>query len=422
VRARGPAIVSLALGIAGCQTDVVCDPAGVHCGQPGIESTFANEDPFAHEVAGRVRLGTEPAAGVLVRIDASPGYASATGWTAGPDANVVTNDYGFYRFTNAPLLYDLTMRQGLDVFVMRNLAQRYVEPPFGDDAAPRAFTAHVDVVVDPPIAPGHVVAFLVSGDEAVAAAGTLASGADVLVRGFSRAITLHVVAFDPARTLAAPSAYGKVDVRVQALGGAAARVALAPVADVVELIVRPSLPPGFVDAGSDLSVDFGVRTSARHVTPITPGSTVVLKPIPGARYLMRTRARAVAGGATSDSGLFVVDTTQPSVTPTLPAPPVLVSPSAGGMASDGLSAAGEGVLEHVLVPADPRAPTVRIVTREGLARLPDLSGVGLGRPTGKQAWSVRAFPGVAFEDGLSGPDARVAQPNATSEPRAIVLP
>ena len=404
--------------LAGCEHDEVC--SGTYCGAPGIDSRFQPQDEYAREVAGRVRLGTELARGAIVHIDVAPGLADDARWNGGDLATVTTNDFGLYRFTNAPLFYDLTIRSGLDVLVMRDLGQRYVEPPLDAQGAAPAFTAHVDLVADPPPADGQKVAFFVSGDDAVDVSGRIASGLDVLVRGFSSPITLHVVAYDAQRSLTAAIAYGKVDVRVQANAPTPAHVTLAPITTFAQFVVAPKADPGVVETGSELAMDFGVRTSARPITTVGPGRQVVLAAVPGARYLMRTHG--ANGAALSDSGLYAVDTTQSRIVPTLPAPPTLEAPSPGALADPALVASGSGVLEHVLVPDDRNAPTLHIVTRERAVVVPDLSHVGLAKPTGKHTWTVRSWPSLKTEDEVSGADVRTTIPSALSEPRAVVLP
>jgi hypothetical protein len=415
-------LVLAALTLSACEHDEVCN--GAQCGRPGIESTFQTEDQFWREIAGRVRADTELVPSAIVHVDSEPGLGTDAQWTAGDAATITTNDFGFYRLTNAPLLYALTVRSGNDVLVMHDLTQRYFEPPLDATLAPRVFTAHVDVVADPPPPEGQSAAFFVSGTSAFDVHGSLAAGVDVRARSFSDPITLYVVTFDAARGLVAPIAFGKTDLNVQAQGATPAHVALAPVmGSGAQLVVIPQREPGVDDAGSELSMDFGVRTSARNLTIVNVSRVAAFGVVPGARYLMRTHG--VKGAATSDSGLFAVDTSQNQISPILPAPPTLLAPVSNGAVQDGTgleASTTKGILEHILVPAQSGAPTIRIVTRAGAAAVPDLASVGLAHPSGNYVWTVRRWPTVSFEDQFSGADFRVTQPSATSEPRVVVLP
>ncbi len=418
---RVSGLLIAALALAGCEHDEVC--SRTRCEEPHIASTFPAEDAYWREIAGRVQAGTglaELAPGAIVHVDSTPGLATDASWSAGDAATIVTNDFGFYRLTDAPLFYDLTVRNGNDVLFMRELTQRYVEPPFESVASPRVFAGHVDVIADPPPAEGQSVSFFVSGDQAYDAHGSLASGVDVRVRSFSNPITIHVVVHDAARGLTAPIAYGKTDVLVQAQAAATAHVPLAPVTGFAELTLQAGGEEGVVPTFGEIAVDFGARSSTHNITIVPAGGTIAFGVLPGARYLLR--AHGTRGAATSDSGIVFVDPNQKTVSATLPAPPRLLAPDSNGVADPLDAATTSGVLEHVLVPQAGGGPTLHIVTRPGAARLPDLAHVGLPRPTGTYVWTARRWPTVTYEDQFSGPDLRFVQPHASSEPRVVVLP
>jgi hypothetical protein len=403
-------------------TDEQAQRFGDRCGAAGVESTYGQQDQFGREIAGRVRAGFKLLDRTTVRVDASePRLQSDNTWVATDDSVVVTNDFGFYRVTNAPLRYDLTMLRDNDVFMMRHLALRAIDPPFGDDQPPRAYTGHVELSVEPPPAPGDLAAFFVSGDDALSVTGDLTHGADVMVGGFSTVVTLHVVTYTPQTTLTRPTGYGKVDIRVQPAIAAPVHVVLAPVTDQRQFGIQPILGPGVVETDTELTIDFGVRTSFHEVTVINPQRQVALLQIPNARYIIRTHG--TKGEGSSDSGIIAIDPLQAVQAPLLYAPPTLVSPADLAFVDGPLVAEGRGTHEHVLDPDPPGSDRarIRIVTTDREVVVPDLSRLGVPPPHGAYKWTVRRWPDVATADALSGPDARVAQATSLSEVRRVAF-
>jgi hypothetical protein len=426
------AVFALGIGAAGCEHDDSCSDAeaqraGDACGELHVMSTFKREDELAREALGRMRFGSEWAEGAFVRMAPSPDLVGSEDYRQAPayPTTAVTDAAGFYRFTSAPFRYDLTVRAGRDVTLFRGLYARYVEPSLGDDAPTRAFHAHVDVTIDPPVPPGQALAFFATGPLAVRASGDPTRGVDVEIREIAADVGLQVLRY-PEGNLAAATAYGATDVHVAAGMTVAAHVELEPTPAPATFEIDADAPRGTVLGSAEVLVDTGLRTNLRSVTRALVGDAVSVVPFPGARWWIRVRGEI--GGAVTDSGYVAFDPNVKSVKPKLPEAPELLAPAPNG-ALDGalstLSLSAKGVVEHTLVPspADDGRPTVRIVTIDRATRLPDpLAFAPAARPTGPYVWTARAWPALKRVDELSGPDVRLFQPTATSAPRTISLP
>jgi hypothetical protein len=167
-----------------------------------------------------------------------------------------------------------------------------------------------------------------------------------------------------------------------------------------------------------------------------PGASLEISVVPFARYAVR--ATATHDGATSQSGRVFFDAYADKIV-TLPLPPPVSSeapiddeappPSAGKtpspstLAPNGVFSARivEGVIEHVLVPASGDGVAIHVATSSRTTALPDVTRVGLTRPTGRYAWTMEHFPKLAHIDLLSGEDGRVTPASWKSAPRIIVI-
>jgi hypothetical protein len=415
----------LVLVAAGCVAVAAsCDSSGQR-----TPSTFATPDPLSAEIAGRVHVGPGLLDGAIVRVAASSVAAESATWDGGDLATDATNAFGFYRFTNAPRQYDLSIRHDRDVVVFREVLPRYIEPSFGPDAPPRAFSAHVALVVDPPPELTHQLAFFLSGADAVGVSGDLASGLDVAIRQFAETtdqpspIVLHVVEYDAGASLARPFAYGDVPLVVVTQQIAPVTVHLAPIVGPAPGVdasttVTVAPPSGWSDAAlSDvqIAINFGTRLASRTIATVSSGSPVTVVPVPNAFYTMR--ATATRGAARSDSGLQLFF---PGVGPASLALPA--APRIEGLEDGVLVAAADGVREHRLVPIAPEGITVRAVTTARAVALSDLARVGAAPPPGTYTWTVRGWPSLDRPEQLGGADARVVPAFATSEPVTVTIP
>jgi len=404
-------------------------------------STFQAETENARTLVGRVLAGTEALPGALVRVDASPGFASDAKLTALAGSGELartdtTNASGAYRLAFAPVSYDLSIRAAGQLLVFRALSVRAFDAPFGIEAAPSGFSASVLPSTNPPAKPGNAVAYFVSGPDARG----LSDGAgtrEVRFRRFESKVTLHAVEYIATRGPAAAVAEGHIDVVVRDGSVVTPIVPMTLVQTTLTVTFDATPPPGFTLQPLEIEMDLGLRTSAVPVTRIAPGEPLAISIVTGARYSVHGRAQQ-EGGAVSDSGRFVFDSYQGKIPLVLPGPvsseaPIDDDASATGMAGStlgpttldagGLLAARlrKGVLEHVLTPESGEGPVVRVVTSSRTTALPDATAFGFSRPTGRHLWTLQHFPTLPRVDFLAGEDGRVGQPSWTSAPRVIVV-
>lgn len=426
------ACVSTVAGVAACDSGV--DPKPV--------SQFDSEDPYGRQLVGRVLAGTEPVPGALVHVDPSPGFADdanlgATLADAGAKLSrtVSTDSAGAYRLQFAPFWYDLTVRHDREVLVFRGVGGRGFDVPLGVEAAPTGFAAQILATTDPLPRAGNAVAFFVSGADA-RALGDGPGSRQVLLRRFDSTITLHAVEYDARKGLTSAVAEGRIELRV--VNGAVLTpvvpMTLVPTTLKVKLVAEP--PPEFTLPFLELEMDLGVRGSTVPVAHLAPGVTIDVSIVKDARYWLR--GRATRDGSVSDSGRYLVNAYDPQ--PLVFPPPISTEApidddaiSTGSASSPrGLTTLGpggvlaarfrEGVVEHVLAPDSGDAPVVRVVTSARATTLPDVTPLGLPRPTGRYRWTVQTFPTLARVEGLSGADARSTAPSWTSAPKIIFLP
>lgn len=424
-------LLAIVVGATGCQHDDLCTDAeaqrlGDACGEGGAFAQFGPQDTLGASAFGRMRLGTEWAVGVPVRLDPSPGKAGE----ANADivktlpASMLTDATGFYRFGAAPTFYDLGARVGSEVVLLRGLSARFLEPTIGDDAAPRAFSTHLDVTLDPVPAPDHDVKYFVSGDDVALGGGDLASGADVSFRRFGMTLRVHAVEMakdDPTKM----TAYGFVDVDVQSGRTDQIHIHLAPTPPAVDVSLLAKAPSGTEIGSFEIVMDLGKRRSELSVVRALDGAHVALVPIPGARWWAVLRGKI--GEAVTDSGRVPFDPTTGNVTVELVDAPVLEDAAPGVLSASAKATNPDAsaLREHVLTPLSGTGTTYRIATIDRVARLPDattLGGLDAAPPHGTYVWTVRAWPDLVSVDALTGQDARVVPRTATSAPRTIVIP
>jgi len=387
-------------------------------------SVFPSEDRRAREVVGIVRRGEDVVPGAFVRAEPAsvfpPGAPSAT------VATTITNEVGFFGgLRTTPLRYDLSVkldRAGSpdpDLLVYRGLGWRYVEPSIeGPRTFARAWRSRVDVRLDRAVPAGHSLAFFASGDGVYGVTGDLASGLTVLGRAYAMDATIHVVEFETAGGFEKATAYGTTVVPVDAGTARLATIALQPISHFVESKLTVKAPAGVAPSAIDVRFSFS-RTSNALLVSLPLGSSIRMPMIPNAAYTYRVTA--TAEGVVSDTGErgFDVDVLTEIE---LPAPPTATSPLEGETRGAGemLLVDGEGVFEHVLVP-QAGGPTMRIITRQREAALPDVAGLGSTPAVGPYTWTVRSYPTARFADELGGLDSRRYRPMSASRSRSIIL-
>ncbi len=432
--ARTLLLLFFASTIAGCDSSaefedcVFSDDPGATPGSRRAScpsSVFPSEDRRAREVFGVVRRGEDVVPGAIVRAEPSSGLApGAPSETA---ATTITNGVGFFDgLRTTPLRYDLSVkldREGSpdpDLLVYRGLGGRYIEPSIeGPRTFTRAWTSRVDVRLDRAVPAGHSVAFFASGDGVYGVTGDLESGLTVLGRAYALDATLHVVEFETAGGLVKATAYGTAGVPVDAGVVRLVTIALQPIPFFVEPKLTVKAPAGFAPSAIDVRFGF-TRTSDALLASIPIGSSRSLPIIPNAGYTYRVTA--TTDGVVSDSGENGFDVLDPVTEIELPAPPTVTSPLEGETRGAGemLLVDGEGVFEHVLVP-QAGGPTMRIITRQREAVLPDVAVLGSTPAVGPYTWTVRSYPTASFADELGGLDSRRFRPMGVSRSRSILL-
>jgi hypothetical protein len=320
------------------------------------------------------------------------------------------------------LEYDLTVRADSDVMVVRGATTRYVQPAFeGPDNLTAGWSKRISIATDPPLGPGRTLALFATGTTAIAVTGDLDSGLSLVDKDYAANATIHAVEYEKGKDLTTATAYGKADVFVSASVPQPVPIHLDPIAQFAETKLVLDAPPGFSATTADLALVYS-PTSLAHLTTMTLGVTIKLPVIPNrAAYAYHVRATA-PDGAVAESGEQALDFGQPEVKASLLPSAVLESPADGASIDRTmpLQASGSGILEHVLVPASGTG-SLRIITRDSTAILPDPTLVGGSVPTGKYTWTVRNYPGITFVDNLGGADPARYERVSTSAPRTVVI-
>lgn len=394
-------------------------------------SQFPAEDARGREAVGRVWRGEELVAGALVRVDRAA-FGSAS---AGLPLTTVTDAVGFFSGLRAtPFRYDLSVLLGQTLIVYRDVTARYTEPSIESDRGSvwsgRAWTSHVDVGFDRPLAAGHSVAFFSSGAGIYSVRGDAASGLSVLTDKYTTNATLHAVEYETAGGLAKATAFARVSVDVDAGEGRFARFVFSPVTRFFTPKFSGKLPAGFTNASVDVILSFSATSDARLVTvPLNEAASFPY--IVDVGYTYRARATR-QDGAVSDSGETGFSADKDETEVELPELPEAVTPAFGETRGAGellvaqgssSSEVGRGVFEHVLAPVAPTAPgasEIRVVTADSRAELPDVASLGASA-AGAYAWSVRAYPTAKTSQELTGSRARRYRPTAIAPPRTIIL-
>ena len=413
--------------LAGCESSSEFD-ACVHSDDPSgaaggrhlacPSSVFVAEDLRSREIAGVVRRGEDFVPGAIVRVDPSPDFG---GVRSTKTISTITNGVGFFGgLRSVALRYDLSVKLGEDLLFYRSAANRYFEPSLeGPRAFSRVFTSRVDLQLDRAILEGRSVAFFANGEGVLTVSGDAASGLAVLHQEYTNPATIHVVEYETSGGLEKATAYGKVDVVLDPGGVRLASVVLEPVTSFMEPAFSVSAPPGAASPTIEMRLTFS-RTSDATLATVPPGTPRKIPVIPNAGYTYR--AQAALDGATLHSGEAFFDPNRAVTAIELPAPPLVFSPADGEArgAGEALLVDGEGVFEHVLVPAG-GGRTMRIITRRRDAALPDPTLLGAAPASGPHTWTVRSFPKVRFAEELSGLDVRRYRAMGVSAPRSIVL-
>lgn len=407
-------LLSLAIACDSSESDVKSD-GGTEGGGPRPVSTFLQEAPTARQIQGHVLLGTESVSSAIVEVVPSFG-AWQVRVRDGADPFLTTTDFsGLYHVVNGPFIYDLSVRKDREVAVFQGLTRRDFDPSLGRDAEVRGFTARIAARTDPPPAPGNAVAFMIEGADARTLSGDPGSLLATF-RRFGTTITLRAIEYVASGGLASAVRAGKIDVLVHDGGATSAIVPTNPesaaTANDIRFIALP--PAGFALSMVDVTMDFGLRTAARPVASVTAGTPLRIAIVADARYF--ARVRALHDGAISDSGRRYFNPFDKAVALTLP-PPIAEAKFNRG---DFSAATSKGVIEHVLMPAAADGISLRIASESGFITVPDLSRLGLGRPTGSYSWVVQHFAELPHVDDLGG-DGRVNAPVSSSAPRTIDL-
>lgn len=383
------------------------------------QSGFVEEAPIARQVEGRVLRGSGSVPGAVVQLEPTPGFPHDENLRDASDPGYVTSTDpgGKYRVVNGPFLYDLSIRKDREVSVFRGVASRFFEPSIGTSAPVRGFTATVAAAANPPPALGNAVAYFVSGPFARGNRGE-AGALVVMFDPFDTFVTLNAVEYDAKIGLAAPKRYGHLDIHVTSGGAASAVVktdAIDPgIAGDLRFYAEP--PAGFALSMLELTMHFGVRSTAKVIAQVAAGSPFHLGVALGGYYAVR--ATATRDGAVSDSGLVGFNPFATIVGLPMPTP---VTDATFNGRSGFTAVAKLGIVEHVLVPASAASPALRIVTADLEGAVPDLSRLGLPQPAGAYTWTINAFPTLPRAEGLSGETVRQSVPFATTAPRAIEL-
>jgi len=373
-------------------------------------SLYLKEEARSREIFGTAFKGEAFAGGAVIRMDPRPPpMASASSYF--PET-VTTDQGGFYRVRNVPFAYDLTMRFENDIVALRDLSLRYAEPTVPVRTLPQTWTSTVELVLVPPPRVGSVIT-IVGGDGVVKVNVEGLSRAIVATKEFATLTKLHVIEHPGGTGIDQALSYGNVEVNVQAGTTSTAQLALTPIDGYEDLTLAASVPNGFaLDGDIEVLLEVAGLPSLVHFASTTSGRAFKL-PIFRIPNFIHARARARAGEAISDSGLFRLPERTGSFVFPLPVPPTVEAAQGG---PELVAALGEGVLEHVLRPAaGTSGPTIHIVTKAREEKPPALETFGFPRLRGKWIWTVRDFPKVDRVERLYHPDWFLL-PNATAAP------
>jgi hypothetical protein len=435
VRFRALFLASLLIGAF---SGIACDSGD----DPKPASFFVQEEPAARSIFGVVVQGTEPVEGALVQVDADMSFASDAFLAATADAEafprtVATDPGGAFRVQFAPLHYDLSVRRDREVFVFREVAVRFFAPQLGADVPPKGFTARVAPTTVPAPAPGHAVAYFLSGYDSRTLTPNGPGSFEVTFRQFDTSIRIHAVEYDSSQGLAAAVSYGFADVRVIHGTAVSPVFQMAPLTSKSTVTFVAKAPDAFTLGPLDLEMDLTLRTTSQTVKRIMPGESVTITTVPFARYFVR--GSATRDGSTSQSGRFMFDVSTDRVVVNVPLPDLvaaeapaddLVIPASARdslsppvLVPNGTLAAyiSAGVIEHTLTPTTGDGPSIHVATASRATTLPDVTRLGVPRPTGRYMWTMEHYPLLAHIDQLQGEDARVALPSWKSKPRVIEL-
>ncbi|MBS2020659.1 MAG: hypothetical protein JST00_47840 [Deltaproteobacteria bacterium] len=397
--------------------DSPSDPVGAS------NAPFLEEGDGERRIAGRAFAGTEAVERIAVRMDPSGVYETDArlAATKDPSWSSFTTPGGSYGFYNAPLRYDLTFTRGAEVIVFRDLAFRYLELSIGESAPAQVFRARTRLVAQPAPKPGNAVAYFVAGGEVTGFRPDAATAeAEIDLRQFTTTTTVFAVEYDATKGIGFASAWGRSDLSLSANAVVDANLNLVPLTDSpTPLVIDTKVPAGFTVDAIDVVLDFGALQSARVIAKIPSGGSVTYTPIPFARPLARAKATR-ADGAVSFSPAAFVDPKAGRLELELPDAPSFVDAPASATAT--VLARGEGVHEHLLVPASGQGTSIRVVAAQGVVTLPDVTRSGLPAPRGKYLWSVTRWPDLVLPDNLAGREVRALSANAKTPPRPIDLP
>lgn len=391
------------------------------------QSEFTEQDFRAREIAGTARRGEDGVNGAQLHVSPSPILPS--------DVGALTTDYscdqvGFYRVPgNIAARYDLMVKlpNGVggrdDILQYLGVAARGVDPQIEvpGRTLPRSWQGHVDVRFDAPIAAGHTVLFLASGNNVFGVTGDLSTGLAVHTLDFTEAATLHAVEYDPVKGLVSASKYGKMDVLSDSANPKVITMHLDPITGTATPKFTLSAPDGFTPNTIDVRVST-TRTSDALLVSIPYGQVVTLPVIPNLNYTYELTAKRL-DGATSDSGETFLDVYGTTAI-TLPEPPVVSGPGLFAQVTKGdvLSVPGVGVIEHVFEPLQNGNAGIRILVSDPTTTaIPDVSLVNEQKITGAYRWTVRRFANALYVEQIAGADARRYKPFATSPPRTLFL-
>lgn len=426
---RFSALLSFVLFVAACDSGDELTPV----------STFPPEDTVARNLAGQVVQGPQPVEDALVLIQADPSLANDARLEATADPQMfprtmATDANGLYRFTFAPLHYDISVRHARDVFSFKNVASRYFVPPVGPDAPIRGFKARIVPSTNPPPAAGHAVAYFVAGEDARTILPSSPEPFEATFRRFDTVITVHAVEYVASLGLASAVAEGQVDIRVVHGAVVSPQIAMTPITATRTVSFDVTPPPGYTLAPLEIDVDYTPRTSALAVGTVAPGASLTLNVATGAHY--GVRATATKDGAASMSGRLIFDYMDtvvlklpPPVSAESPidddappgiAPSMLVDPVLEPGASLSARISG-GIIEHTLVPAAGTGAIIHVATAARATPLPDLARLGLPRATGRYVWTMECFPGLPRIENFAGEDARITPSSWKSAPRVIFV-
>jgi hypothetical protein len=379
------------------------------CDPEKTGSTFGKPSPTGSTVEGSVFFDRAPASGVLVKI----GVESR-----------LTDAAGAFRFDGVTASYDLVVEDEPGSFVvLPALAQRFVNVPVQRPPQAGAWEVTLRGELEQPLAPGHALTFLLSGEGVRSVDGplerlTVRYGPDYVARA-----RVHVVETEAVAPGALPGkylSYGEAEVVMTAGAQIPFRVKLEPVRDTRQVDLTPVMPVGFGLESAVVMYDLGGGLTRRTLLA-TNGlpARVTLPLIPG---FFTTRVAMRRGEETADSGIVLVGDSPVSFVVYPPAS--LEAPAASAFVDADtpfvVSSPG-GVYEHELEPASGQGLRVRVVTDQEGVRVPWRSIGQVPPADAKYTWRVRRLGALrsVIDYGLVGLHNDAAQ--SLSAKREIVM-